>query len=55
MVQLENYDFVVIMETWWDDPHNWNIITQGYMFFRRDGQSGKGGGGECLLSMLISG
>ena len=39
MVHLENYDLIAIMETWWDDSHNWNTIStiEGYNLFRRDG------------------
>jgi len=39
MVHLENYDLIAIMETWWDDSHNWNTIStiEGYNLFRRVG------------------
>jgi len=38
MVQLENWDLIAITETWWDDSHNWNVVTKGYTLFRRDRQ-----------------
>ncbi|KAJ7397580.1 hypothetical protein BTVI_133981 [Pitangus sulphuratus] len=41
IVQQENYDIVVVMETGWDESHNWNDAMDGYKHFRRDGQ-GKG-------------
>ncbi|GAB0203729.1 hypothetical protein GRJ2_002838500 [Grus japonensis] len=44
IVQYENYDTVVIMETWWDDLHNWSAAMDGYKLFRRDRQGRRGGG-----------
>ena len=44
IVQLENYDIVAIMETWWDDSHNWSAAMDGYKLFRRDRQGRRGGG-----------
>ncbi|GAB0206658.1 hypothetical protein GRJ2_003131400 [Grus japonensis] len=44
IVQLENYDIVAIMETWWDDLHNWSAVMDGYKLFRRDRQGRRGGG-----------
>ncbi|KAJ7405158.1 rna-directed dna polymerase from mobile element jockey-like [Willisornis vidua] len=38
IVQQENYDTIVIMETWWDESHNWNAATDGYKLLRRDRQ-----------------
>ncbi|PKU43819.1 nipped-b-like protein [Limosa lapponica baueri] len=43
-VQLENYDVIIIIETWWDDSHNWNAVMDGYKLFRRDRQGRRGGG-----------
>ena len=44
IVQQENYDIVSIMETWWDDLHNWSAAMDGYELFRRDRQGRRGGG-----------
>ncbi|KAK4828900.1 hypothetical protein QYF61_001458 [Mycteria americana] len=44
IVQQENYDMVAIMETWWDDSHNWSVTIDGYKLFRRDRQGRRGGG-----------
>ena len=38
IVQWENYDIVAILETWWDDSHNWSAAMDGYKLFRRDKQ-----------------
>lgn len=35
MVQLENYDLSAIMETWRDDLHNQNTMTEGYEIFQK--------------------
>ncbi|GAB0203473.1 hypothetical protein GRJ2_002812900 [Grus japonensis] len=44
IVQWENYDIVAIMETRWDDLHNWSAAMDGYKLFRRDRQGRRGGG-----------
>ena len=44
IVQQENYDIVAIVETWWDDSHNWIVAMDGYKLFRRDRQGRRGGG-----------
>ncbi|KAK4833030.1 hypothetical protein QYF61_027412 [Mycteria americana] len=44
IMQLENYDIVAIMETWWDDLHNWSAAMDSYKLFRRDKQGRRGGG-----------
>ncbi|GAB0195108.1 hypothetical protein GRJ2_001976100 [Grus japonensis] len=44
IVQLENYYIVAIMETWWDDSHNWSAAMDGYKLFRRDRQGRRGSG-----------
>ncbi|GAB0203831.1 mitochondrial enolase superfamily member 1 [Grus japonensis] len=44
VAQQENYDIVAIMETWWDDSHNWSAAMDGYKLFRRDRQGRRGGG-----------
>ncbi|KAJ7419158.1 hypothetical protein WISP_55404 [Willisornis vidua] len=44
IVQQGSYDVVAIMETWWDDFHNWSATMDGYKLFRRDCQSRRDGG-----------
>lgn len=36
--QQESCDIAAIMETWWDDFHNWTAAMDGCKLFRRDGQ-----------------
>jgi len=43
-VQLESYDIVTIMETWWNDYHSWSAGMDGYQLFKRDRQGRKEGG-----------
>lgn len=38
MVQLENYDLITIMEKWWDELQDWNILIKDYKLFRKDRQ-----------------
>jgi len=42
MVQLGKYDLIAIMETWWDELHSWNTLTEYYSLFRRDRQGRRG-------------
>ena len=44
---LENYNVVVVTETWWDDNHDWSVAIDGYKLFRG---TGKEGGMGVLLS-----
>ncbi|PKU32319.1 adaptin ear-binding coat-associated protein 1 [Limosa lapponica baueri] len=44
IVQQESYDVVAIMETWWDDSHDWSAAMDGYKLFRRDRQGRRGEG-----------
>ncbi|KAK4831824.1 hypothetical protein QYF61_019347 [Mycteria americana] len=58
IVHQENYDMVAIMETWWDDSHNWSAAMDGYKLFRRDRRGRRGGGvalyvRECLDSLEL--
>ncbi|KAK4822039.1 hypothetical protein QYF61_006952 [Mycteria americana] len=43
IVHQENYDTVAIMETWWDDSHNWSVAMDGYKLFRRGRRDRRGG------------
>lgn len=45
MAQLEKYDLITIMETWWDESYNWNTAIKSYKLFRR----GKEEQGCCAL------
>ncbi|RMC09661.1 hypothetical protein DUI87_13447 [Hirundo rustica rustica] len=44
MVKQESYDVVTIMETWWDDSHNWSAALDGCKLFRthRQGRRDEG-------------
>lgn len=46
VVQLENYNNIPTMETWWNYSQNWNTMIEGYKHFRRD----KGNGGVALYA-----
>ena len=43
IVQRTNYDLVAITETWWDHPHDWSAVMDGYKLFRRDRQGRRSG------------
>jgi len=43
VVQLGKYDLIAIMETWWDESHDWNTLIEDYRLFRRDRQGRRGG------------
>lgn len=34
-MQLQDYDFIEIMETWWD-LNDWNADMNGYLFILKD-------------------
>ena len=36
-------ELTAIMETWWDESHDWNTSTEDYRLFRRDRQGRRGG------------
>ena len=36
-VQLQGYDLVGIMETWWDGSRDRSVAMEGYGLFRKDG------------------
>ena len=48
-VLLESYNVVAIIETCWDESHDWCLPIDGYRLFRRDRQ-GKRGGGVALYT-----
>ena len=43
-VQSHGYDLIAIMETWWDSSHDWNVVMEGYVLFRKDQLARRGGG-----------
>ena len=43
VVQLGKYDLIAIMETGWDESHDWNTLIEDYRLFRRDRQVRRGG------------
>ena len=44
--QLQSYDLIGIMETWWDSSPDWSAPVEGYMLFRKDRVGRRGGGVE---------
>ena len=36
-------ELTAIMETWWDESHDWNTLIEDYRLFRRDRQDRRGG------------
>lgn len=38
MVQLEGFDLIANMETWWDESRNWNTKVEDYKLFWRHRQ-----------------
>lgn len=36
MMQLESFDLITIMETCWNESHNWNTKVENYKLFRRE-------------------
>ena len=43
VAQFRKYDLIAIMETWWDESHNWNTLIEDYRLFRRDRQGRRSG------------
>ena len=33
---LHNHDLLAVIETWWDNLHDWNVVTDGYMLVWKD-------------------
>ena len=50
VAQLGKYDLIAIMETWWDESHDWNTLTGDFS----EGIDRVGGLAE-LPSMVRSG
>lgn len=46
IVQQENYDILTVMETRWDNSHDWSAAMDGYSLFRKDRQGKRDGGGS---------
>ena len=42
VTQLGKYGQIAIMETWWDESHDWNTLIEDYRLFRRDRQGRRG-------------
>lgn len=34
--QTGDYDLVAITEIWWDRPHDWNVVMDGYAPIRKE-------------------
>ena len=35
-VRSRGHDLIAITETWWDSSHDWNVVMEGYVLFRKD-------------------
>ena len=35
-VRSQGHDLIVITEMWWDSSHDWNIVMEAYVLFRKD-------------------
>ena len=44
IVQQGSYDLVTITEMWWDNSHDWHVVMEGYIHFRKDRPTRRGGG-----------
>ena len=49
-VRAGDYDPVAITETWWDRLHDWNVIMDGYVLFRKDRATRRCGGVAFYMS-----
>jgi len=43
-VQSQGHGLTAITETWWDSSHDWNAVIDGYVLFRKDRPTRRGGG-----------
>ena len=43
-VRSQGHDLIAITETWWDSSHDWNVVMEGYVLFRKDRLARRGGG-----------
>ncbi|KAK4831467.1 hypothetical protein QYF61_017715 [Mycteria americana] len=46
-VLLESYNLVAIIETWWDESHDWSVAVDSYRLFRRDR-------GDVISDLLVT-
>jgi len=53
MVQLESYNLIAIIETWWEESHSWNTMIEDYKHFRRDRQGRRGRGFDLYVKRWI--
>uniref|UniRef100_A0A803XQR1 unspecific monooxygenase n=1 Tax=Meleagris gallopavo TaxID=9103 RepID=A0A803XQR1_MELGA len=51
-VRSQGHDLIAITETWWDSLHDWNVVMEGYVLFRKD-RLARRGGGVALYSLLF--
>ena len=47
-------ELTAIMETWWDESHDWNTLIEDYRLFRRDRQGRRGGGVALYVRMFVT-
>jgi len=50
---LESYDLIAIIETWWDESHDWTTAIDGYRVLRKDRQAKRARGIALYIKKLI--
>ena len=35
-MRLPGHDLIAVTEMWWDSSHDWNVLMDGYVLFRKD-------------------
>lgn len=38
---LQGCNHIVTIETWWDNSHDWNVVTDGYILLEKTDQNNK--------------
>lgn len=52
-VQSQSHDLTVVTEIWWDGSHDWYVVMDGYVLFRKDRLARQGGGvALCVRKQL---
>jgi len=50
-VWLQGFDLIAITEICWDSSHDWNIVMDGYTFFKKDSPGRLSGGSWWICSL----
>jgi len=53
IVLLESCNLIALIETWWDESHDWSMVINGYRLFRRERQEKRGGGVSLYIKKSI--